>query len=237
MAQFDIVSAEGTNWVKITLQDETVRAEAGALSYMMGDIKMDNPVPTLPGIIKSALSDESILRPRYSGTGEIHLESSLGGFHIIDLKGEQWILESGSYWASDGDIQIGVSREKVSTAFWTGEGFIQYQTRVSGVGKVALRSNGPVEEIEINKGRFLAEGKYVIGRTGDITYTLRRPTRSYFSYLLSGEVILPLLRGHWPAARGGNALLANALSEFDYCVVSRCRTRPHLRRPLARAGF
>ena len=65
--------SEGMNWVKITLHDETVRAEAGALSYMMGEIKMDSPLPSLPGIIKSALADESILRPRYSGTGEIHL--------------------------------------------------------------------------------------------------------------------------------------------------------------------
>ena len=173
--------------MKITLHDETVRAEAGALSYMMGEIKMDSPLPSLPGIIKSALADESILRPTYSGTGEIHLESSLGGFHIIDLKGEQWILESGSYWASDGDIQVSAFREKVSTAFWTGEGLIQFQTKVGGFGKVVVRANGPVEEIEVKNSRFLAEGKYVIGRTGDIAYTVRRPTRSYFSYLLSGE--------------------------------------------------
>lgn len=187
MAQFDILSSEGMNWVKITLHDETVRAEAGALSYMMGEIKMDSPLPSLPRIIKSALADESILRPRYSGTGEIHLESSLGGFHIIDLKGEQWILESGSYWASDGDIQVSAFREKVWTAFRTGEGLIQFQTRVGGIGKVVVRANGPVEEIEVKNSRFLAEGKYVIGRTGDIAYTVQRPTRSYFSYLLSGE--------------------------------------------------
>ena len=115
------------------------------------------------------------------------MESSLGGFHIIDLKGEQWILESGSYWASDGDIQVSAFREKVWTAFWTGEGLIQFQTKVSGFGKVVVRANGPVEEIEVKNNRFLAEGKYVIGRTGDIAYTVRRPTRSYFSYLLSGE--------------------------------------------------
>ena len=187
MAQFDILHSEGTNWVKITLNDETVRAEAGALSYMMGEIKLDSPLPSLPGIIKSALADESILRPTYSGTGEIHLESSLGGFHIIDLKGEQWILESGSYWASDGDVQVSAFREKVSTAFWTGEGLIQFQTKVGGLGKAVVRANGPVEEIEVKNSRFLAEGKCVIGRTGDISYTVRRPTRSYFSYLLSGE--------------------------------------------------
>ena len=133
------------------------------------------------------MADESILRPRYSGTGEIHLESSLGGFHIIDLKGEQWILESGSYWASDGEIQVSTFREKVWTAFRTGEGLIQFQTKVDGFGKVAVRANGPVEEIEVKNSQFLAEGKYVIGRTGDIAYTVRRPTRSYFSYLLSGE--------------------------------------------------
>jgi uncharacterized protein (AIM24 family) len=187
MAQFDILRSEGTNWVKIALQDETVRAEAGALSYMTGEIKMASTLPSLPGIIKSALADESVFRPTYSGTGEICLESSLGGFHIIDLKGEQWILESGSYWASDGNIQVSVFREKASTAFWTGEGLIQFQTKVSGFGKVVIRASGPVEEVELKNSQFLAEGKYVIGRTGDITYTVRRPTRSYFSYLLSGE--------------------------------------------------
>ena len=187
MAQFDILHAEGTNWIKITLQDETVRAEAGALSYMLGEISMSSSLPSLPAIIKSALADESIFRPTYSGSGEIHLESSLGGFHIIDLKGEQWILESGSYWACDGDIDLSVFRERVSTAFWTGEGLIQFQTKVSGFGKVVVRANGPVEQIEVKNNQFVAEGKYVIGRTGDIAYTVRRPTRSYFSYLLSGE--------------------------------------------------
>ena len=195
MAKFEILSSESTNWVKITLRNETVRAEAGALSYMQGKIKVDTPLPSLPGIIKSALVDESIFRPRYSGTGEIHLESSLGGFHIVDLKGEQWILESGSYWASDEDIQVTVFRERVWTAFWTGEGFIQFQTKVSGCGKVAIRANGPVEEVELKNSRFLAEGKYVVGRTGDIAYTVRRPTRSYLSFLLSGESYLRCFEG------------------------------------------
>ena len=195
MAQFEIVSSEGTNWVKITLHDETVRAEAGALSYMIGELKMDSRLPSLPGIIKSALADESMFRPTYSGTGEIHLESSLGGFHIIDLKGEEWILESGSYWASDSDIQVSAFREKVWTALWTGEGLIQFQTRVGGFGKVVVRATGPVEEIEVNNSRILAEGKYVIGRTGDIAYTVRRPTRSYFGYLLSGESYLRCFEG------------------------------------------
>lgn len=187
MAQFEICRSEGTNWVKIALHDETVRAEAGALSYITGEVKMSSALPSFSSVIQAALAEESILRPTYSGTGEICLESSLGGFHIIDLKGEQWILESGSYWASDGNVDLSVFREKTSTAFWTGEGLIQFQTRVGGFGKVVIRADGPVEEVELQNSRFLAEGKYVIGRTGDITYTVQRPTRSYFGYLLSGE--------------------------------------------------
>src|SRR5262245_50943412 len=98
VARFEILEAEGTRWVKITLVEETVRAEAGALSFLHGNIQVDASIPSLNDAVKSLLADESVIRPSYSGTGEVHLEPSLGGFHILELKNEQWVLESGSYW-------------------------------------------------------------------------------------------------------------------------------------------
>jgi uncharacterized protein (AIM24 family) len=140
-------------------------------------------------------ADESFIRPTYSGTGEIHLEGSVYGFHALDLNNESWILKSGTYWASDGSIEVSIFREKVATAFWTGEGFVQFRTKVSGSGKVIVRTEGPTEEIELNSSRYLAEGKIVIGRTGDITYTLRRPTRTFLGYLMAGERYLRCYEG------------------------------------------
>jgi uncharacterized protein (AIM24 family) len=195
MAKFEVLEQEGTYWVKVTLRDETVRAEAGALSYLKGKITVHAPIPSLNGVVKSVLADESIVRPTYTGTGEVHLESSLGGFHTIEVKGEAWILESGSYWASDGAIEVSTVRERAWTAFWTGEGFIQFQTKVSGSGKVVVRTDGPVEEIKIRGGRYLAEGKIVVGRTGGISYTFQRPTGGYLGYLVSGESYLRCYEG------------------------------------------
>jgi len=145
MAQFEVVESEGMHWVKINLRDESVRAEAGALSYMSGDIVVDARLPSVRGAMASVFADESFIRPTYSGTGEINLEGVLGGFHVLELNDEAWILESGAYWASDGSIDVSIFRERVSTAFWTGEGFVQFRTKVSGTGKVIVRTEGPLE--------------------------------------------------------------------------------------------
>ena len=76
----------------------------------------------------------------------ITLESTLGGFHVIDLQGESWILESGAYWASDGSVEVDYQRESFLTSLWAGEGFVYLQTRVKGEGKVVLCTRGPIEE-------------------------------------------------------------------------------------------
>jgi uncharacterized protein (AIM24 family) len=59
--------------------------------------------------------------------GVITLESSLGGFHVLSLNGETWILERGTYWASEGSVDVGYHREEIHTALRAGEGPIYLQ--------------------------------------------------------------------------------------------------------------
>jgi uncharacterized protein (AIM24 family) len=188
MAKFDIEHREGMRWVRITLQEEMVRAERGALNHMIGNISMNVPLPRPRDFIVSLVSDESPLRPRYSGTGELHLESSLGGFHIMELHDDEtWIYNPGSYWASEAGISLSIVRERLLTSFWAGEGLFWYQTAAHGNGRIVLTTNGPVEELTLNDARVVVDGNYVIGRTSGIRFTVRRAARSYFSHLLSGE--------------------------------------------------
>lgn len=67
-------------------------------------------------MVKSLLADEAIYRPTYTGTGVVTLECSLGGYHILELQDENWILERGAYWASDGEVDVSFHRERVVTA-------------------------------------------------------------------------------------------------------------------------
>jgi uncharacterized protein (AIM24 family) len=198
MPDFQVHTLEGTQFVEVHLNNETFRAEAGALAYFTGDIEMRSRViPSLLGLVKSVLADEAIFRPTYTGTGVVTLESSFGGFHILDLDGkESWILEPGAYWASDASVDVTFFRESFVTAYWAGEGLVYLQTQVKGSGKVVLTTPGPVEEITLEKGKKVAvEGRAVICRTNGVTMTIRRPTKNYLGKFTAGEQYLRVYEG------------------------------------------
>jgi uncharacterized protein (AIM24 family) len=195
MSHFEIVETEGMRYVRIRVADETVRAESGALSYMTGQITMQSPLPGVGSAVKCLLSDEPLVRPSYSGTGEVYLQPSFHGYHVFELDGEAWILENGAYWASDGSVELGLHRERIITSFWAGEGFIDFQTRVSGHGRVVLNSQGPIREMVLHDDSIAVEGKLVVARTAGLDYSVRRPSRSIIGYWLSGENLVRVYQG------------------------------------------
>ena len=142
MAKFEVLDQEGMHFVQITLDNETVQAESGALCLMRGNITMDVKLPTLGRALTSYLAEEAQIRPTYTGTGTMLLESSFGGFHFFDLGGETWILDSGSYWASEGSVTLSAIRERAWTSFWAGEGLIDWHQgcRAWQSGAVVTRS-------------------------------------------------------------------------------------------------
>jgi uncharacterized protein (AIM24 family) len=197
MAKFEVQQLEGMRFVDIHLEHEMVRCEAGALNYLRGDIAVHSQlIPSVGGLVSSLIASESVYRPTYSGTGVITLASSLGGFHVFELNGESWILEKGSYWASEGSVDLQFFRERLLTSFWAGEGFVYLQTRVSGHGKLVVSTKGPVEEIELAEGeQLVVEGNCVIGRTQSVKFQMRRPTKNFWGRFTSGESIVRSYRG------------------------------------------
>jgi uncharacterized protein (AIM24 family) len=152
MAKFDIEHSEGTNCARVGLIDETVVIERGAMSHMRGALKMKGKLAGPIRLMRAALSGEEALRPTISGTGTLYLESTFGGFHVMELTdGEKWVVESGAFWCSEARVKQTFHRERISTSFWSGKGFLDFQTKVVGPGKVMICSPGPVEEITLGK--------------------------------------------------------------------------------------
>lgn len=197
MATFEVKQLEGMRYVDIHLDHEMVRCESGALNYMIGDIAIHSQlIPSVGGVVSSLLAGESVYRPTYSGTGTITLESSLGGFHIVELHGESWILEKGAYWASEGSVNLQFFRERLVTSLWAGEGIVYLQTKVAGEGKVVLTTKGPVEELVLEDGRELVvDGDCVIGRTANVTFKMRRPTKNFMGRFTAGEPFVRVYTG------------------------------------------
>ncbi|MEX0669602.1 MAG: AIM24 family protein [Pirellulales bacterium] len=188
MATFEVEHAEGMRWIKVALDDDDVRAERGALNHFKGAISMDVPFPSLKSWWVSLFSDESLLRPRYHGTGTVYLDSSLGGFHAMPITpGERWILDTKCFWASDGEVKLSVHRERFWTAYLADQGLFWYKTALKGAGQVVLSVSGPVEELELTNDQLIVDGPFVVAHTSGITLSVRRPAKSWLSYWLSGQ--------------------------------------------------
>jgi uncharacterized protein (AIM24 family) len=146
------------------------------------------PWPTLQACWVSLFSDETTLRPRYSGTGTVYLDSSLGGYHLMKVAaGERWVLDTRCFWASDGRVRLSIHRERMLTALWAGEGLLWYKTALKGNGQVVLSVPGPVHEVVLDNDRFITDGPFVIARTQGISMQIKRPAKSVVSYWLSGQ--------------------------------------------------
>ena len=93
MPHFEIIEFEGQRVIKATINNETVRAESGALHYMRGNIQMTSKAPSAGGMLKSMVAGENIFRPTYTGTGEIYFgPPHFGEYITLQLNNEEWIL-------------------------------------------------------------------------------------------------------------------------------------------------
>lgn len=195
MAHFEVVEREGVRLVKATLHNETVRSEAGALYYMRGPITMESRGPGADGLLKAMATGESIFRPTYTGSGELYLEPSFANFHIFDLAGSEWILERGAYWASDGEVEVDVHRDTAFTSLMSGQGLVNFQTKVRGQGQVIVVAQGDVQELRLNQDKLVVDGTFVVARTGTLRYTIERATKSLFGSMSSGEGLVSTFEG------------------------------------------
>lgn len=193
MARFEIIEKQGLRQIKVIMENEMVRAESGALSYMRGKIQMESKMPSAGGFLKSLVTGENIFRPTYTGTGELFLEPSLYGFYIMNLNGEEWILDSGAYWASDSGIEVTAERNRLAVGLLGGEGL--FQTKVRGRGTVVMMSRGPVEVVQLQNDRLVVDGTFAIARSSSLNYRVDKATKSLLGAATSGEFLVNVFEG------------------------------------------
>jgi uncharacterized protein (AIM24 family) len=190
---FEIIKGEVYSMPRIVLSNAEVTVEAGAMHYMLGSIQMEAEMPSVGGFIKSALTKERAVRPRYRGTGDLFLEPTFCECNIMELKGEEWILDKGAFLASDQGVEVGMFTNKAWTGMFGGEGF--FQTKVSGYGKVLFISQGPLQTMQLNGETLVVDGSFAVARTASLDYRLERSSRKLFGSWISGEGMVNTFRG------------------------------------------
>lgn len=187
--------------VRIILDDSSVQLESGALSYLKGDIRIQNKIGGPLGLGKklfnSKVTGETMFKPTYSGTGEIFLEPSFGQFALIELQDDEIIVDDGMFYACEEGIEVSsVMQKSISSLILGNEG--AFQTRISGDGLVVLELPVPETEIfkcKLNNDELKVDGNFAILRTGDIEFTVEKATKSIIGTATSGEGFLNVYRG------------------------------------------
>jgi uncharacterized protein (AIM24 family) len=204
--QFEVVEKETLKFLKAEFENSAVRYESGGMYYMQGNLDLEANLPTAGGFLKSMVTRESVVKPVIRGSGTVWFEPTFGNFTIMDLKGDEWILDKGAYYASEMGIEIGSFTNKSISGLFSGEGF--FQTKVSGTGKVVIFSNGPLETIELNNGKLVVDGSFAVARQSSVQLTVSKANKGIFGSMISGEGIVSTFTGT------GKVMIAPAANKY-----------------------
>ncbi|MCR5835163.1 MAG: TIGR00266 family protein [Lachnospiraceae bacterium] len=138
---------------------ESIITEAGAMSWMSPNMKMDTKGGGIGKMFGRAVSGESIFQNIYTaqgGEGMIALASSFPGaikaFEITP--GNSMILQKSAFLAGEQGVELSVHfKKKLGAGIFGGEGFIMQ--KVSGTGTVLAEFDGHIVEYELEKGQQL----------------------------------------------------------------------------------
>jgi len=204
--KFEVVEKETLKFLKAEFENSAVRYESGGMYYMQGNLELEANLPTAGGFIKSMVTRESVVKPVIRGSGTVWFEPSFGNFTIMELGGEEWILDKGAYYASEMGIDISSFTNKSISGLFSGEGF--FQTKVSGAGKVVILSNGPLETIEMNNGKLVVDGSFAVARQASVQLTVSKANKGIFGSMISGEGLVSTFTGT------GKVLIAPAANKY-----------------------
>lgn len=186
---------------RIILDDSAIKIEAGALSYMKGNIEIVTKSGGLIGMGKKLFSNkvtgESMFKPILRGTGEVFLEPSFGHFTLIELEDEEIIIDDGLFFACEESIEIEpVMQKSISSLIFGKEGM--FQSRLSGSGIVLLEVPVPEKEIlrcKLYRDELKVDGSFAVLRSGNIEFTVEKSGTTLIGSAINGEGLLNVYRG------------------------------------------
>ncbi|KAF5066076.1 Mitochondrial biogenesis AIM24 [anaerobic digester metagenome] len=188
--------------VKISLHDSSVFVESGALSFMRGNLDASSNVGGPGGLVKkfisSTLTGEHVIKPLFSGTGEVLLEPSFNHYVLLSLEeGEEVIVDDKMFFAAEGTVTLGAKAIRSISGAVLGRETL-FQTSLKGPGIAVLEVPVPEQEIfkyKLNNDTLKVDGNIAFLRSGTIDFTVERSTSTLVGTAVAGEGFLHVYRG------------------------------------------
>ncbi len=180
-----------------------VFAQAGEMQMMIGDIEVATNVKGagdfLKKLVKSSVTSETIIKPRYTGKGSLVLEPTF--YHILLMDLDEWegdvVIEDGMFLACEDTVELEVTaRKNVSSLILGGEGI--WNTMLAGYGLVALESPVPADElivVDLEDDIIKLDGSMAVAWSSTLKFTVEKTTSTLVGSLASGEGFVNVYTG------------------------------------------
>lgn len=194
----------------ITLQQEGFVISAGAMQWMAGSLSAGTDVKGVGDLfgkaLRGAVSKESVVKPRYYGSGYLMLEPTYKYLIIEDISA--WdggmVLDDGLFLGCQDQIQQKiVARKNVSSALLGNEGL--FNLSLVGSGYAVIESPVPREElieVQLQNDEIRIDGNFAVAWSAALEFTVEKTTKSLIGSAASGEGFVNVYRG------SGKVLLA-----------------------------
>jgi uncharacterized protein (TIGR00266 family) len=169
-------------------KSDSVRTEAGSMVAMSDgmEIKTKAYGGFFKALIRKLLGGESVFMNTYTpgGTeGELVLSPKIPGeVRHVDMSGDEFILQSSAYLASDPDIGLKTKYGGLKSML-SGEGL--FLLAAKGKGNLWFNAYGNITEIEVD-GKYTVDTGHIVGFEPGLKFKVKR-VGGLKSTLFSGE--------------------------------------------------
>lgn len=186
------------------LSKSPVTIQAGAMQWMLGDVKATTGVKGVGDFLGKAMrgsvTGESAIKPEYVGSGVLVLEPTYRHLLLMDIA--EWngsvVLDDGLFLACDSNLKHkAVMRSNLSSAVAGNEGLFNLSLNGSR-GIFCVETECPKEElveITLNNDVLKIDGNYAIAWSGSLDFTVERSGKSLIGSAASGEGLVNVYRG------------------------------------------
>lgn len=197
----EIVTRPGASAAKITLApEETLTSEAGSMIAVNNGVSVTTTTrkKSSGGIFKAAkrlLAGESFFLNHYTGLhqgGEVFLASNLpGDMTVLDLKGQNFVVQSGSFVACAETVDIDLGWQGFKSIL-SGESV--FWLKLSGAGQTIVSAFGAIYSMDVD-GEYIVDSGHIVAFEESLDFTITKAGSSWLHSILGGEGLVCKFHG------------------------------------------
>lgn len=199
--EIEIIHRPGNTAAKVKLaKGETCTSEAGAMIAMSGDMSIETTTHKkgkggVMKALKRMLAGESLFLNHFTpggNGGEVWFAPTLlGDLMQYDLKGENLIVQAGSFLAAEHSVEIDMGWQGFKSLF---SGESMFWLNMKGEGKILLSSFGAIYPVEVD-GEYIVDTGHIVAFSETLNFTPTKAGKSWVSSILGGEGLVCKFNG------------------------------------------